>query len=142
MEVFGYDDRDHGGHAEITFTDVRVPAKNLIAGEGDGFAIAQARLSPGRIHHCMRSIGVAERAIEAMCARAEARVAFGTPLAEQGVIRGWIAEARVRVKQRLLAEHPVPLSFVAAFRSAEAQSRHPGGGLALVEPSDPERAWG
>ena len=103
MEVFGYDDRDHGGHAEITFTDVRVPAENLIGGAGDGFAIAQARLGPGRIHHCMRSIGAAERAIEAMCARAEARVAFGTPLAEQGVIRDWIAEARVRVEQlRLL----------------------------------------
>jgi acyl-CoA dehydrogenase len=103
MEVFGYDDHDHGGHAEITFTDVRVPAENLIGGDGDGFAIAQARLGPGRIHHCMRSIGVAERAIEAMCARAEARVAFGTPLAEQGVIRDWIAEARVRVEQlRLL----------------------------------------
>jgi acyl-CoA dehydrogenase len=103
MEVFGYDDHDHGGHAEITFTDVRVPAENLIGGDGDGFAIAQARLGPGRIHHCMRSIGAAERAIEAMCARAEARVAFGTPLAEQGVIRDWIAEARVRVEQlRLL----------------------------------------
>jgi len=103
MEVFGYDDHDHGGHAEITFSDVRVPAENLIGREGDGFAIAQARLGPGRIHHCMRSIGVAERAIEAMCARAEARVAFGKPLAEQGVIRDWIAEARVRVEQlRLL----------------------------------------
>ncbi|GAA0946355.1 acyl-CoA dehydrogenase family protein [Pseudonocardia zijingensis] len=103
MEVFGYDDQDHGGHAELIFTDVRVPAENLIGGEGDGFAIAQARLGPGRIHHCMRSIGVAERAIELMCARAEARVAFGKPLADQGVIRDWIAESRVRVEQlRLL----------------------------------------
>jgi len=103
MEVFGYDDRDHGGHAELVFTDVRVPAENLIGNEGDGFAIAQARLGPGRIHHCMRSIGVAERAIELMCARAEERVAFGKPLADQGVIRDWIAEARVRVEQlRLL----------------------------------------
>ncbi|MFC9967465.1 acyl-CoA dehydrogenase family protein [Nocardia ignorata] len=103
MEVFGYDDHDHGGHAEMRFTDVRVPATNLIGGEGYGFAIAQARLGPGRIHHCMRAIGVAERAIEAMCARAEERVAFGKPLSEQGVIRDWIAESRVKLEQlRLL----------------------------------------
>jgi acyl-CoA dehydrogenase len=103
MTVFGYDDHDHGGHAELVFHDVRVPVENLIGGEGDGFAIAQARLGPGRIHHCMRSIGLAERAIELMCARAEQRVAFGRPLAEQGVIREWIAESRVRIEQlRLL----------------------------------------
>jgi acyl-CoA dehydrogenase len=103
MSVFGYDDRDHGGHAELEFRDVRVPADNLVGGEGDGFAIAQARLGPGRIHHCMRSIGMAERAIELMCARASERVAFGRPIAEQGVVRDWIAEARVRVEQlRLL----------------------------------------
>ncbi|WP_346535353.1 acyl-CoA dehydrogenase family protein [Micromonospora sp. DPT] len=103
MEVFGYDDHDHGGHAELEFHDVRVPVENLIGGEGDGFAIAQARLGPGRIHHCMRSIGVAEQAVELMCARAEQRTAFGRPLAEQGVIRDWIAESRVRIEQlRLL----------------------------------------
>lgn len=103
MEVFGYDDHDHGGHAELAFHDVRVPVENLIGAEGEGFAIAQARLGPGRIHHCMRSIGLAERAIELMCARAEQRVAFGRPLAEQGVIREWIAESRVRIEQlRLL----------------------------------------
>ena len=103
MQVFGYRDRDHGGHAEMRFTDVRVPAANLIAGEGEGFAIAQARLGPGRIHHCMRSIGLAERAIEMMCQRASERVAFGKSLAEQGVVRDWIAESRLRVEQlRLL----------------------------------------
>ncbi|RNL62481.1 acyl-CoA dehydrogenase [Nocardioides marmoriginsengisoli] len=103
MHVLGYDDHDHGGHAELEFRDVRVPAANLIAGEGDGFAIAQARLGPGRIHHCMRSIGVAERAIELMCARAEERVAFGKPIADQGVVRTWIAESRIKVEQlRLL----------------------------------------
>jgi acyl-CoA dehydrogenase len=103
MEVFGYDDHDHGGHAELRFTDVRVPASNLIGEEGTGFAIAQARLGPGRIHHCMRSIGLAEVAIEAMCRRASERVAFGRPLSEQGVVRDWIAESRVRIEQlRLL----------------------------------------
>ncbi|MFW6774099.1 acyl-CoA dehydrogenase family protein [Nocardioides sp. CPCC 205120] len=103
MEVFGYDDRDHGGHAEIVFHDVRVPRTNLVGEEGQGFAIAQARLGPGRIHHCMRSIGVAERAIELMCARADGRVAFGRSLSEQGVVRDWIAESRVRLEQlRLL----------------------------------------
>ncbi|MFY0405658.1 acyl-CoA dehydrogenase family protein [Solicola sp. PLA-1-18] len=103
MQVFGYDDHDHGGHAELSFTDVRVPASNLIGGEGDGFAIAQARLGPGRIHHCMRSLGIAERAVELMCARASERVAFGRPIAEQGVVRDWIAESRVRIEQlRLL----------------------------------------
>ncbi len=103
MEVFGYDDRDHGGHAELAFHDVRVPASNLVGEEGAGFAIAQARLGPGRIHHCMRAIGVAETAIELMCARAQERVAFGRPLSEQGVVRDWIAESRVRVEQlRLL----------------------------------------
>jgi acyl-CoA dehydrogenase len=104
MHVLGYDDHDHGGHAELSFTDVRVPVANLIGEQGDGFAIAQARLGPGRIHHCMRSIGVAERAIDLMCARAEDRVAFGKSLSEQGVIRDWIAESRVRVEQlRLLS---------------------------------------
>jgi acyl-CoA dehydrogenase len=103
MKVLGFDDREHGGHAEIEFHDVRVPAENLIGGEGEGFDIAQARLGPGRIHHCMRSIGLAERAVELMCDRANHRVAFGKPLAQQGVVRDWIAESRVLVEQlRLL----------------------------------------
>ena len=101
--VFGYDDRSHGGHGVLRFEDVRVPVTNLIGEEGGGFAIAQARLGPGRIHHCMRSIGVAEVAIEMMCDRASERVAFGRPLAEQGVVREWIAQSRVRLEQlRLL----------------------------------------
>jgi acyl-CoA dehydrogenase len=103
MTVFGYDDHEHGGHAELRFEGVRVPASNLIGEEGHGFAIAQARLGPGRIHHCMRAVGLAERAIELMCERVEGRVAFGKPLARQGVIREWIADARVAVEQlRLL----------------------------------------
>jgi acyl-CoA dehydrogenase len=103
MHVFGYTDGDHGGHAEIEFTDCRVPAENLIGTEGSGFAIAQARLGPGRIHHCMRLIGMAERALELMCRRTISRTAFGKPIAQQGVVQDWIAEARVRIEQlRLL----------------------------------------
>ncbi|GIH92251.1 acyl-CoA dehydrogenase family protein [Planobispora siamensis] len=103
MHVFGYTDGDHGGHAEIDFTDVRVPADHLIGEEGGGFAIAQARLGPGRIHHCMRLIGMAERAVELMCTRALSRSTFGKPIARQGVVQDWIAESRVRIEQlRLL----------------------------------------
>ncbi|GAA5055933.1 acyl-CoA dehydrogenase [Thermocatellispora tengchongensis] len=103
MKVFGYTDGDHGGHAELLFEDVRVPVTNLIGEEGGGFAIAQARLGPGRIHHCMRLIGMAERAVDMMCERALARTAFGKPIAEQGVVQDWIAESRVRIEQlRLL----------------------------------------
>lgn len=122
MEVFGYDDHGHGGHAEMVFSDVRVPAANLIGGAGDGFAIAQARLGPGRIHHCMRSIGLAERAIELMCARADSRVAFGKPLADQGVIRDWIAEARVRIEQlRLLVLKAAWLMDTAGNKAAHTE---------------------
>ncbi|SCL13781.1 acyl-CoA dehydrogenase [Micromonospora nigra] len=102
MTTFGYDDSDHGGHAEIDFVDVRVPAANLVGAEGSGFAISQARLGPGRVHHCMRLIGMAERAIELMCRRVVDRRAFGAPLAEQGVVRDWIAESRVRLEQARL----------------------------------------
>ncbi|MEN2418132.1 acyl-CoA dehydrogenase family protein [Streptomyces rimosus] len=103
MQVYGYEDHYHGGHAEVVFHDVRVPTANLIGEEGGGFGIAQARLGPGRIHHCMRLIGMAERAIELMCRRAVSRTAFGKPLARQGVVRQWIADARVAVEQlRLL----------------------------------------
>jgi acyl-CoA dehydrogenase len=102
MTVFGYTDGTHGGHAEVIFDHVRVPKENLISGEGQGFAIAQARLGPGRIHHCMRQIGAAERALELMCTRASSRTAFGKTLAEQGVVQDWIAESRVRIEQARL----------------------------------------
>ncbi|GGN17125.1 acyl-CoA dehydrogenase [Actinoplanes campanulatus] len=102
MTVMGYTDGDHGGHAELIFENVRVPAANLIGVEGGGFAISQARLGPGRIHHCMRLIGMAERALELMCTRALARTTFGKTLAEQGVIQDWIAESRVRIEQARL----------------------------------------
>jgi acyl-CoA dehydrogenase len=102
MHVLGYLDGPHGGHAEIVYDDVRVPAANLLGAEGDGFAIAQARLGPGRIHHAMRAIGVAERALDMMVQRTRDRVAFGKPIVEQGVVRQWIADARMEIEQARL----------------------------------------
>jgi len=101
LSVYGYDEAPHG-HAEISFKDVRVPKENILWDEGKGFAIAQGRLGPGRIHHCMRQIGVAERALELMCERVKSREAFGKPLAEQGVIMEWIADSRMEIEQSRL----------------------------------------
>ncbi|OBB13718.1 acyl-CoA dehydrogenase [Mycolicibacterium setense] len=101
LGVFGYQDRE--GHAEIDFDDVRVPAKDVLKGEGEGFAISQARLGPGRIHHCMRAIGMAERALELLCTRAQSRVTFGRPISENANIQDWIAESRIDIEMiRLL----------------------------------------